>query len=247
MQFATSAVVPWPSGPLSALQIDSGELNATPVTPRPLFAVAVIVPATWVPWPLSSRHEPEVIRPATDWPQSTVLPARSSWVWVIPVSTIPTLTPPLCGKAPIPATSQPSGASMSASATPPVWPVLLRPYSSRKRGSFGVAKSCIGRSTSAYSTSARRLRAAAAAAGSPVVRTTRAPRAWIVSPSRAPEGIADVLALPGANLTMTWPSAAEAGAATSRTAASASRALRKKGGMFITNASMPRTWRVVAP
>ena len=35
--------------------------------------------------------------------------------------------------------------------------------------------------------------------------------------------IADVRALPGANLTMTWPSAAEAGAATSRTAAIAGR------------------------
>src|SRR3954468_5907594 len=58
MQLATSDVVPGPSGPLRALQIDSGELNATPVTPRPLFALPVIVPATCVPWPLSSRHAP---------------------------------------------------------------------------------------------------------------------------------------------------------------------------------------------
>jgi len=45
MQLATSDVVPCPSGPLRALQIESGELNATPVTPRALFAFAVIVPA----------------------------------------------------------------------------------------------------------------------------------------------------------------------------------------------------------
>src|SRR3954469_10484020 len=98
MQLATSDVVPWPSGPLRALQIDSGELNATPVTPRPLFALPVIVPATCVPWPLSSRHAPLMTTPPVDWPQSIVLPTRSSWVCVMPVSTMPTFTPPVAGE-----------------------------------------------------------------------------------------------------------------------------------------------------
>src|SRR4051812_16485204 len=75
MQLATSEVEPEPAAS-SALQIVSGELNATPVTPRPLFAMAAIVPATCVPWPLSSRHEPARTRPPVDWPQSAVLPTR---------------------------------------------------------------------------------------------------------------------------------------------------------------------------
>src|SRR3712207_7044529 len=50
MQFATSEVAPVPSGPPSALQITSGELNATPDTPTPLLVFAEIVPATCVPW-----------------------------------------------------------------------------------------------------------------------------------------------------------------------------------------------------
>jgi hypothetical protein len=57
----------------------------------------------------------------------------------MPVSTMPIVVPPLAGNAPRPAASQPSGASMSASAVPPVWPVLFIPYSSGKSGSFGVA------------------------------------------------------------------------------------------------------------
>ena len=124
MQLATSEVEPWPSGPLSALQIASCELKATPVTPTPLLALAAIVPATCVPWPLSSAHEPSwmeppmMIRPC-DWAQLTTLPERSSCVARMPVSTMPTLTPPVAGKAPRPAASQPSGASMSASAVPP--------------------------------------------------------------------------------------------------------------------------------
>ena len=35
--------------------------------------------------------------------------------------------------------SHASAASMSASGVPPVWPVLSRPYSCGKLGSFGVA------------------------------------------------------------------------------------------------------------
>jgi hypothetical protein len=57
----------------------------------------------------------------------------------MPVSTMPTRVPPLFGKPARPAASQPSGASMSASERPPVWPVLWSPYSSTNSGSFGVA------------------------------------------------------------------------------------------------------------
>src|SRR3954454_14259234 len=133
MQLATSDVEPDPSGPPSARHIANGELNATPATPLPLFALPVIVPDTCVPWPLSSAHEPSRIEPARipptprDCAQLASLPARSSWVARMPVSTTPTFTPPVAGKAPRPAASQPSGASMSASGVPPPWPVLLRP------------------------------------------------------------------------------------------------------------------------
>jgi len=57
---STSAVEPVPSSPPSALQIASGLRNETPATPTPLFAVAATVPATCVPWPLSSA-QPERI------------------------------------------------------------------------------------------------------------------------------------------------------------------------------------------
>src|SRR3954453_19641655 len=81
MQLATSAVEPEPSGPPSARHIASGELNATPVTPLPLFAFPVIVPETCVPWLLSSAHWPTWIEPPSrpasprDWAQLASLPA----------------------------------------------------------------------------------------------------------------------------------------------------------------------------
>src|SRR3954470_7813841 len=134
MQLATSAVEPWPSGPPSALQTASGELKATPATPRPLLVFAVIVPEVCVPWPLSSAHEPLLIEPEStgrtpcDVAQSATLPTRSSCVFRIPVSTMPTFTPPVFGNAPRPARSQPADALIFAS-----------PYSSPKRGSFGTA------------------------------------------------------------------------------------------------------------
>jgi len=87
----------------------------------------------------------------------------------------------------------------------------------------------IGWSTSAYSTSVRRLNVAAAAAGSPVVWTTRALSPWSVPPSRAPPGSARLGVAPGLNLTMTWPPAAEAGAVISSAATSASSAILRKG------------------
>ena len=145
MQFATPAVEPWPSGPKRALQCARRASNATPATPMPLLAIAAIVPDTWLPWSLSSVQPLAVdtvelisVVPA----QTTVRPARSGCVWSMPVSTIPTVTPPLDGKPPMPPWSQPSGASMSASARPPDWPVLLRPQSSPKRASFGIADAC---------------------------------------------------------------------------------------------------------
>src|SRR4051812_27053555 len=133
MQLATSDVEPEPSGPPSALHMASGELNATPVTPLPLLALPVTVPDTCVPWPLSSAQLPSCSEPARigielyDFAQFASLPTRSSWVERMPVSTMPTFAPPVDGKRPSPAASQPSGASMSASAVPPVWPVLFSP------------------------------------------------------------------------------------------------------------------------
>jgi len=143
MQLAMPATAPAPLRS-SALQIASGELNATPATPRPLFARAAAVPATWVPWPLSSAQRPATIvgsassgsvsSPSRSIPndltpaQSTTLPARSSCAARTPVSTIPIFAPfRALGKLPRLAASQPSGASMSASAAPPFWPVLCRP------------------------------------------------------------------------------------------------------------------------
>src|SRR4051794_30129016 len=141
MQFAMSDVRPVPAAVASALHITIGELNATPDTPCALFVLAEIVPDTCEPWPLSSGHTPLWIsRPALyDVAQPTALPARSGCVLSMPVSTMPTFGPPVFGNAARPARSQPSGASMSASALPPVWPVLLRPYSSTYSGSLGVA------------------------------------------------------------------------------------------------------------
>src|SRR3954466_7624637 len=141
MQLAMSDVRPVPAAVASALHITIGELNATPATPWPLFVFAEIVPDTCDPWPLSSWQTPFTIaRPLLyDVAQPTALPARSGCVLSMPVSTIPTFTPPVAGNAPRPARSQPSGASMSAAGEPPVWPVLFSPYSRTNIGSFGVA------------------------------------------------------------------------------------------------------------
>src|SRR3954454_10373609 len=109
MQLATSDVLPWPSGPPSARHIASGELNATPATPLPLFALPVIVPDTCVPWPLSSAHWPTWIDPPSSPPrprdcaQFACLPVSSTWVARISVRATPTLTSPLLGTVPRPA------------------------------------------------------------------------------------------------------------------------------------------------
>src|SRR5690606_33901510 len=95
-------------------------------------------------------------------------------VWM-PVSTMPTLTPPLFGKLPSPALSQPSGALMSASAVPPAWPVLCRPQSWPKSGSLGTAWVVITALTSAYSTTADLFSRSTALRGSPATRSVIAP------------------------------------------------------------------------
>src|SRR3954453_5832048 len=168
MQFAMSEVNPVPAAVASALHITIGELNATPDTPVALFVLAEIVPDTCEPWPLSSGHTPLwSSRPA--WyavPQPTASPARSGCVLSMPVSTMPTFTPPVDGNAPRPARSQPSGASISASGAPPVWPMLLRPYSSAYSGSFGVAEAFSTKFGSAYFTTALFESTRASSAGS---------------------------------------------------------------------------------
>src|SRR3954454_9064977 len=65
MQLAMSLVRPVPAAVASALHITSGELNATPATPWPLFVFAEIVPDTCEPWPLSSWQTPfTIVTPA---------------------------------------------------------------------------------------------------------------------------------------------------------------------------------------
>ena len=132
--------------------------------------------------PIGSPRKPGLVAA-----QLTTLPDRSSWALSIPVSTSPTLTPPVAGKPPRPAESQPSGASMSASPFPPACPTLLRPYSSPKRGSLGTDEAYMIMLGSAYSTPGRRASRAAAAFGSPSTRMTWAPVA-LTSPtfSRSP-------------------------------------------------------------
>src|SRR4051795_6246087 len=105
MQFAMSDVSPVPAAVASALHITIGELKATPDTPVALFVFAEIVPDTCEPWPLSSAQMPWCrSSPALyDVAQPTALPARSGCVLSMPVSTIPTFTPPLFGKAARPA------------------------------------------------------------------------------------------------------------------------------------------------
>ncbi len=120
----------------------------TPTTPTPLSPTAPIVPATWVPCPeqakLVSEGSLSLFRKSHPWTSSIYpfssssmpLPgispglvqrfaARSSCVRSIPESMTATITEdePVCR-------SQASGASMSASWVPPVWPVLFSPHSS---------------------------------------------------------------------------------------------------------------------
>src|SRR3954453_6088681 len=96
MHAATSELSPEPSAS-SALQTISGESNARPVIPRPLLASAAIVPATCVPWPWPSAHEPSVTEPRSADAQAPTLPARSSCPPSIPVSTTATDVPPSAG------------------------------------------------------------------------------------------------------------------------------------------------------
>src|SRR3954467_11558454 len=141
MQLAMSLVSPVPAAVASALHMTIGELNDTPATPWPLLVFAEIVPDTCEPWPLSSWQTPLMIAMPLlyEVAQPTALPARSGCVLSMPVSTMPTFWPPLFGNAARLARSQPSGASMSASFRPPVWPVLFSPYSCAYSESFGVA------------------------------------------------------------------------------------------------------------
>ncbi len=83
--------------PLKTLATTSWASGATPATPRLLSLMAAAMPATWVPWPKSSwadpvhlRAFPSVLRQLVD---STMWPARSSWVRSTPVSTMPIRTP----------------------------------------------------------------------------------------------------------------------------------------------------------
>jgi hypothetical protein len=73
MQLATSAIDPMPNSS-SALQTTRSALNATPAMPMPLLALAAMVPATWVPWSLSSAHW-SLTTSSCDLAHATVWPA----------------------------------------------------------------------------------------------------------------------------------------------------------------------------
>src|SRR5262249_25633719 len=76
-----------------------GDEYATPATPMPLFVAAPAMPATCVPWPLSSTallelHVPLTLTqlaPSALWTR----PERSEWLDSTPVSTTASGTPPL--------------------------------------------------------------------------------------------------------------------------------------------------------
>jgi hypothetical protein len=71
MPSATADVVPPPSA-ASTLTVMIRARNATPTTPRP-FAAAAMIPATWVPCPLPSERSCAalaVVR-STPWTSST--------------------------------------------------------------------------------------------------------------------------------------------------------------------------------
>ena len=187
MQLATSAVEPEPSGPPSALQIASGELNATPATPLPLLALPVIVPATCVPWPLSSAHVPSWIEPLEDAADAARLRAVGDLAGQVLVrgedAGVDDADLHAAGRREgaepggVPALGRVDvGVRRAAGLARVVEPVEL----ARSAGRSG-SRSRAGLLASAYCTSARRLSAAAASAGSPATRATSAPRPWIVA------------------------------------------------------------------
>ncbi len=64
--------------------------GAMPAMPRALFAWAAIVPVTWVPWPWSSAAPAAPVIAFHG--LTNAMPARSSWLAVVPVSRIATIT-----------------------------------------------------------------------------------------------------------------------------------------------------------
>jgi hypothetical protein len=145
--------------------------HATPTTPVALPPIPAMVPEQWLPWPWSSSGSPSLFTvsmpctssiqplPSSSTPLVSLPPplspglihmfaAMSSCVYKTPVSITATTTPVAEVRM-----SQASGASMSASSTPPSCPVLCRPHSSpdTKRGSSGTAFSVMTGSYSTYS------------------------------------------------------------------------------------------------
>src|SRR5215212_4893217 len=147
MQLATSASVPLPDSS-SALQTTRSELKAMPATPTPLLALAAIVPATCVPLSvvvdtLAALQQVLEARAGDGLPAQVRMGLVDAGV---------------------------DDASMSASTTPPLWPVLWSPYCSPKRGSLGneaARRIVLG---SAYATKPLRFSCVATAAASPRTR-----------------------------------------------------------------------------
>ena len=98
--------------------------GATPAMPTPLPAAAATTPATWVPCRSFAASSKTVASPAAkSQPPGATTPARSGCETSTPVSTTATTT-----GCRAPAAAQASGASMSASCSPPSWPVLRRAH-----------------------------------------------------------------------------------------------------------------------
>ena len=151
----------------------------TPTTPEPLLPTAPIVPATCVPCPWSSIGSASLLAKSQPYTSSTnplpslsirspatspgfrqALAARSRWAWSTPVSITATTTL----REPV-VMSQASGASMSASRSPPDWPVLKSPQSWPNDGSLGTAALVITESGSIVATPAAEAAQAATSAG----------------------------------------------------------------------------------
>src|SRR5262245_51701533 len=169
MALMASEVLPEPleSRNLTAMML---AVQLTPATPLPLLPTAPIVPATWVPWLLSSRGKQLLLMALKPWvpaghetvkpPMFTLnavgadqmLAARSGWFQSTPVSMMATTL----AREPV-VMFQAGTALMSAPGRPPapftIWPVFWSAQSLPNSGSFGTAVVCRMKFGSTYSTS----------------------------------------------------------------------------------------------
>src|SRR5438105_8319950 len=94
-QLATDAYEPEPLE-ASTFTGTTVDVKDVPATPSALFVEAAAIPATCVPWPLSSSPVSETHVPLRQYAPSAVsiCAARSGWVESTPVSTTASFAPP---------------------------------------------------------------------------------------------------------------------------------------------------------